>query len=687
MFASLPPEYLAELRDTALHYMRNGISAIPVRGLLQPGNAGKTPVIDWNEYRARLTRADEIRRWYDDLGYGGLAIPLGEQSQRVCLEFDDGQLDEQFRIECPTLVNTYTELSAGRGLPHYFYKPPAGVRLNKRGRRGAVELLGEGQYVVVAPTAIAGDDGTIRHYTNAGGSTLTLTHEQWDELIGFIERVAPIDEPQEIRSHPRQSNPYTFVDWKALAAAGDEIHQSLQSQLVRMMEKHGGRNTGLFITACIARDDGHSEKTTAAALMSMFINLPAPPDHPRETVESRRREGLRTIASAYSRPARPRIANEARTKLLNTEQGAYTLRMLETLYRHFEEGDYIPQSEIVALTLTCTGMSKTNALEAIRQLKEIAIWVSGQGQTLDADMAAAEALPATAPNSGTDFPRDSKAISLNAIDTRNFSTLIPFKRYSTGKRGAPGVAIRLPARDELYYFLRVSNRAGDPIPLYALRSTPRYREAFALARIKRTQKTKNWQEAKASGLTKSGATKMLNRIGAGVVKIDPDLELLTPEDLHLLPVTDKQYSQWKKRGKHLLVNMGIKTYKAAPSTEAAQRAWAAGYSVFIATPKPDDRTAPPEAIGIVSKPSETAQNRASKPTVKRNRAAGTDYQPPAETPLYAAVSLASDEISAALLDDPLLQFATELGGVVTVGHRTAPELVELPTDDEIRRAG
>lgn len=89
----------------------------------------------------------------------------------------------------------------------------------------------------------------------------------------------------------------------------------------------------------------------------------------------------------------------------------------------------------------------------------------------------------------------------------------------------------------------------------------------------------------------------------------------------------------------------------------------------------------------VTPPVNSDTYRNSKPAVQRNRAAGTDYQPPAETLLYAAVSLASDEISAALLDDPLLQFATELGGVVTVGHRTAPELVERTAADATRKAG
>lgn len=632
-FQAFTPEYLESLYGHALHCVRSGVSVIPVWGDLRPDNP-KAAAIEWKEYQHRPPTESVIRNWFLDSGFGGLAAPQGYLSNRVCLEFDNPELVERFVLECPNLLDTQTELSAGRRLPHYFYTPPKGQRLHKRGRAGEIELLGEGQYVIIAPTVIAG-----REYLRQGGAIQQLTDETWQQLIDFIDRYAP---------SPEQT-PYELLPAAAITDTGNW----LAGVFTNKISTEGGRNNALFATACFARDIGYSSQIAKAELIDTFITAPAPPGHRPQSEQSRLNEALRTIASAYKMRPRQRLPNSVREHLLQTDRGQVA-RLIDMLLLHYRPGQHALLRDVLPIAARF-GMGNKTALKTFSELKNISNRIKQDEAT------------ASPVNDAASAPNTSKSLMVSNCTVNTFC--IPFHAYvsvqkdtirKSSNRANTGKGVFLPQIEALCTALGVENKGGDVIPVEGLKKLTAYRDCLETAYLKRGNETYASRSAKRLGVNRSTAHRRLDRIGAGKKPQEPKTDLITPDEIGKLPCladiqggdteAAEQYAEYKRRGMYLEIDTGRTTYKRAPTAENAQTAWASGFVVSLCKPMPIIRTAP--AAQIIR--DEIAQ---PEPLAK---AVGAEYMTPAPAPTSETV----------IAGDPLLTEGLSLGGVLT---ETSPQ--------------
>ena len=83
----------------------------------------------------------------------GLGIVTGRVSKLVVLDFDSETIFNDFKAQYPDLLETHTVRSAGRGLPHLYFKLPDHLHLDSQKGQG-IDLLSDGRYVVAPPTII-----------------------------------------------------------------------------------------------------------------------------------------------------------------------------------------------------------------------------------------------------------------------------------------------------------------------------------------------------------------------------------------------------------------------------------------------------------------------------------------------------------------------------------------------------
>ena len=146
--------------EDALVLWRRGLSVIPVprpRGGALPGppGDGKVPSLAWREYQTRLPTEAEIHEWFSDEPMN-LAVVTGAVSGVVVVDADS---PAALRWATARLVYTPWQTKTGKGF-HLWYRHP-GVRVPNRARietrdgRLAIDLRGDGGYVVVAPSVHA----------------------------------------------------------------------------------------------------------------------------------------------------------------------------------------------------------------------------------------------------------------------------------------------------------------------------------------------------------------------------------------------------------------------------------------------------------------------------------------------------------------------------------------------------
>src|SRR5690606_14953674 len=111
----------------------------------------------------------------------GLGLVTGTISQLAVLDFDDEQRLHQFLQQHPGLAQTRIVTSAGRGLPHFYYRLPKRVHVPSQRGQG-VDWLAEGRYVVAPPTVVNGRAYTVQHDVEP----LLLDAEQIALLAAFV---------------------------------------------------------------------------------------------------------------------------------------------------------------------------------------------------------------------------------------------------------------------------------------------------------------------------------------------------------------------------------------------------------------------------------------------------------------------------------------------------------------------
>jgi hypothetical protein len=280
-------------------YSALGYSVIPLLGdrdLSRP----KTPALPWSGFQNYRATVDDYKQWFSKSGFGGLGIVTGRISQLVVLDFDSETVFNTFKAQYPDLLETHTVRSAGRGLPHLYFKLPPHLHLDSQKRQG-IDLLSNGRYVVAPPTII--NDQAYK--VIRGGMPKTLSERDIRRLNAFLN--GHKTHPPILATQPEQPTGHAAV---APIASPKPTHNDLEN-LYRYHCQKGGRNEALFKTSLYARNAGWTALETQQCLVNLHCQQPACTLQIVERHAHRQREALKTIDSAFSRPARsakPRMA-------------------------------------------------------------------------------------------------------------------------------------------------------------------------------------------------------------------------------------------------------------------------------------------------------------------------------------------------------------------------------------------
>lgn len=338
--------YLAELHKTAQQAVRLGYSVIPVLGDMQPDKP-KAAAVEWREFQTRRPTAKELSYWFEEKGFGGLAILTGSASGNLLVaEMDDLQRQIDFEQKFPAFLTTHTVKSGIRGLNHYYFSAPSGAaRLLPGTRRvNGAELRFSGAYVIAAPTQISG--GSWQHVAGEWLQPKTLTIDQLAALVDWIEGSAPA---QPLRK--------SLVRASTISPAGPTLNQASELRPPRKMpvertktgigrrkisrsaliagykrKSQDGRNNALFDCALAARWAGWTPAQTTAALADLHIVTAPTKPHRPESLRQRQRETAATIRSAYD-PRRIENPPATRTGYSSREMKGLDNSSREELFR------------------------------------------------------------------------------------------------------------------------------------------------------------------------------------------------------------------------------------------------------------------------------------------------------------------------------------------------------------------
>lgn len=506
------------LHSTALQLVGSGWSVVPVWGDAQPDRA-KAPTIEWREYQQRRPTPAELRAWFLDGNAGGLAVVCGRISGLVVLEFDNPDLRATFAEQNPDLMETRIVKSAGRGLPHFYYEPPADADCRYRGAAGLVELRGDGHYVLTYPTMINGRAYEVITHR----PVMALTPDQWQRLTTFANGGRPDPDP----------GPETEPDPDPAPVDTDFI--ALNAIYERHLTRTGSRNEALYRTACAARDSGWPEHETASALLLPHVHMSPPAGHASETPEQRAREAMATIASAYSRPRRPLTASAAqglptaaRERLLQNGQTA-TARTLDALYMAgWQPGR--PFTERDAVTACAPfGVNRATIRKALSPAPaSVPVSTPGEGEkrkdsfsssSSDGEIVLYGFDIVTAPEEHTMYVQGVKTV-----------------QKSKGPAHRPARSFLLPAPGDVCAFFGVDDVRADPIESADLKTPAAYRKAINRALIRRRpgQYSKGWL-AQRVGVSRSTLHRYIDSDPHIVVSGRTDGQLITRATIGQVP--------------------------------------------------------------------------------------------------------------------------------------------------------
>ena len=343
----------------AQSYRQLGYSVIPTYGDSDPTRP-KVAGVAWSQYQRRYAQESDFTRWFTRDGFAGLAIVTGGISRLLVIDFDDESLAKQFARRFPQLTETRTVLSAGRGLPHYYYQLPFGTNLNSRQYSG-VDIQANGRYVVTAPTTINGEAYRIFR----GGVPICLDKRQIKAVLAFFDTTCGTSSKSSVvvSNHSNQTNKDPVsgttvpLSNPVPPSKGNQTPAHLLA-LYRHFAPQIGRNNALFQLTCKARTWGWSIRQVAETLLNEHIHQPASHRHTSETPAQRRYEATKTIESAFRRtqpstnPVRQQqqtqvsVPNPVREVFLQRGQTA-VLRVIEgLLLAGVKEGVVISQSAI-----------------------------------------------------------------------------------------------------------------------------------------------------------------------------------------------------------------------------------------------------------------------------------------------------------------------------------------------------
>lgn len=449
------------LFGSALTYLYQDFNIIPILGdsdLSRPKQAG----VDWKVYQQKRVNPRHLDLWFNRENFGGLAIVTGQISRLMVLDFDDETLLEKFKNEFPHLLKTRIVLSAGRGLPHFYYRLPVGVQVPSRHTTG-LDLQAEGRYIIAPPTVIDNQAYTIQR----GGQAQTLKTEQISAILRFMDDISPSSHsvpevPQKSSDTPSAQIMITHAD----------------AQAYYKHKVHLGRNESLFRTSCYLRDVGWLQTDVERCLIQIHIDQAPQSQHRQESIQQRRREALATIQSAFSRPPRKittqdsdskqTLPNSIREYLLQNKQTALVRVLDGLLMIGMTQGQVVTEREIVEGLQHQVG--RYSILKALSATYEDGTCIFSQ---ID------KQLPSPQP------PSHTTVASAIAGESNNKCLLFRGTTSNKNQRGRPPKTYQVPFITTICEKFGLKMTKSDPITKADLQSPKRYRQALEREFIKR----------------------------------------------------------------------------------------------------------------------------------------------------------------------------------------------------------
>lgn len=179
-----------------------------------------------------------------------------------------------------------------RGVHVYFYA--AYQNLPESAAYVGVDLQSNGRYVVGPGSVVNGH----RYQLEGMGRPRTLKLREVNQIMTWLKTLAPL-EGHYSGSTKSSSSPSSNQSSHSIRQPFQNLELLYFYNYKRDISK--SRNKAIFNTSIISRDSGFTAEEAEAILLQPFIA----DKKPSETEAARRHEGLRTIASAYSRPPRP----------------------------------------------------------------------------------------------------------------------------------------------------------------------------------------------------------------------------------------------------------------------------------------------------------------------------------------------------------------------------------------------
>ncbi|MBC7810223.1 MAG: bifunctional DNA primase/polymerase [Burkholderiales bacterium] len=440
--------------QAAQKYLSDGFSIIPLIGG-SDSDSGKRPPIRWQPYQQHAPTPDDLNNWHSKRGLSAYGVVCGRVSRLAVLDLDNQQIALDFALRFPHLMQTLVVRSGLRGTPHIYWHVDFHVKTQPV--RGG-DLKGEGSYVVGAGSSIAGGTWTVI----SERPIRSITPEELAAVLEFLT----------VDVGARHALP-------SLTNLAPIRHANDFAALYHRLAATNGRNNALFAAARAMRDEGY----TAAMSVDTLAQLHAQQSGRVKEHQTRRHaEARRTIASAYSRPPKPRPAPEAsnqpasripnhlREALLHRPDGVALLRFIEGMFvRGARPGSAFTEPEARQRLSDLVGRhSILRALQA----------VTGESKRIFVALPLPLANPTLA---NADF---------NLVDTTTKNAFCQVdsaeqKSHSQKPASRPPRHYHFPSVAALCEMLGVQARGSDPVYVDDLASPTRYRQSLHREFIKR----------------------------------------------------------------------------------------------------------------------------------------------------------------------------------------------------------
>ncbi len=482
--------------QAAKQYRRFGYSIIPLRGDADPGHR-KVAAIAWAEYQHRQPTQSELRHWFVETQYHGLAIVTGSVSRLVVLDFDDLERFWEFERQYPDLARTYN-VQTRRGCHLYFQLPP-GLKVPSRKVPG-VDLLSEGRYVVAPPTSINGHLYKVSHRVEP----LTLTQTDIASILVFFNGVVT---PKEEMYSTSRLSPKLYDEAKPAHRSDSEPLPPTQDliSLYQRLAGNDGRNNALYKVGIQMRAQGWRVEEAIGYLADVHATYPALLPHHKESYEQRYREAVRTLHSAFNPAARYIAPWRLNASVPTLETNQHDITSLDNSIReHLLQRDKVEGTAFCRVYegMACRGVKDGDVVtyaQIYKRLKPLGIGRPTIERALTTRNNAGQFLFQRIPQQNTLSPAPPHPVNTEVYKTNTkkqnkktnmfVPTTNPTRSHNRLEAARPAhrppQGYYFPGPDQLSTILGIKRSAGDPIQPADLTSPKAYRQGLEREFIRR----------------------------------------------------------------------------------------------------------------------------------------------------------------------------------------------------------